>query len=119
MTGEEVLYRNSDSTNTYDITKYDGADDPACGTTYPHCKIGPGYDTASGLGAPNGVSLFGGPKGGSGKVGDINGDGNVNLVDMSILLSTYGKVTNLKADLNADGKVDLKDLSILLSNFGK
>lgn len=54
----------------------------------------------------------------SGKAGDLNGDNKVNLTDLSLLLSAWGKA-DTKADLNKNGKVDLPDLSILLSNWGK
>ena len=50
------------------------------------------------------------------KIGDLNGDGKVNLVDFSIMLAHWG--TNYApADLNGDGTVDLPDLSILLFNW--
>lgn len=50
------------------------------------------------------------------KIGDLNGDGKVNLVDFSILLTHWG--TNYAADdLNGDGTVDLPDLSIMLFNW--
>ena len=52
------------------------------------------------------------------KTGDINGDGKVNITDLSLLLSAWG-TNNTAADLNKSGKVDIADLSILLSNFGK
>ncbi len=51
-------------------------------------------------------------------IGDMNGDGNVDLIDVSILLSKYG-TSNPTADLNGDGKVDVKDLSILLSRWSR
>jgi hypothetical protein len=50
------------------------------------------------------------------KQGDLNGDGVVNIFDLSILLSNWG-TSNQNADLNNDGKVDIFDLSILLSNW--
>ncbi len=50
------------------------------------------------------------------KPGDINGDGRVNIFDLSALLKKWG--TNDKAaDLNHDGQVDIFDLSILLSKW--
>jgi hypothetical protein len=52
------------------------------------------------------------------KTGDLNGDGQVNIFDLSILLSNYN-TTNAKADINKDGTVNIFDLSILLSNYGK
>ena len=53
------------------------------------------------------------------KLGDINGDGLVDITDLSILLSHYGKtvVVNTLGDLNGDGRVDITDLSILLSHY--
>ncbi len=51
--------------------------------------------------------------------GDLNGDGVVDLVDMSILLNNFGNTgPNLPGDIDGDGDVDLVDLSLLLSNFG-
>jgi hypothetical protein len=52
-----------------------------------------------------------------GKLGDLNGDGRVNIFDLSILLTRY-KTTSKLADLNNSGKVDIFDLSILLSRWG-
>jgi hypothetical protein len=47
---------------------------------------------------------------------DINGDGKVNLVDFSIMLSVWG--TNApNADFNTDGTVNLADFSILLFDW--
>jgi subtilisin family serine protease len=48
--------------------------------------------------------------------GDINGDGVVNIFDLSILLSNWG-TADPDADLNNDGTVNIFDLSILLSNW--
>jgi len=50
--------------------------------------------------------------------GDIDGDGVVNLQDLSILLSNWGgSPSNPSADLDSDGAVAIIDLSILLSNW--
>lgn len=53
--------------------------------------------------------------------GDLNGDGVVDLRDLSILLSHYGATDASPAmgDLDYDGDVDLGDLSILLSHYGQ
>lgn len=51
------------------------------------------------------------------KPGDINGDGQIDITDLSILLSNWG-TANAASDLNKNGLVDIFDLSILLSNFG-
>lgn len=54
--------------------------------------------------------------GGSNGTVDINGDGKVNITDLSILLSAWG-TADAKADLNKNGKVDITDLSLLLSGW--
>ena len=57
------------------------------------------------------------------KPGDINRDGDVNVLDLSILLANFGKsgaaVTDPRADINNDSDINVLDLSILLANFGK
>lgn len=51
---------------------------------------------------------------------DINGDGKVNITDLSTLLTNYNKTgSDVKGDVNGDGKVNITDLSMLLSAFGK
>ncbi len=51
--------------------------------------------------------------------GDLDADGDVDLVDLSTLLNNFGSTGGgLLGDLDADGDVDLVDLSTLLSNFG-
>jgi hypothetical protein len=58
----------------------------------------------------------------SGKIGDVNSDGSVNIFDLSILLTNYGKTTaqssNPACDMNSDGTINIFDLSILLSHYG-
>ncbi len=48
--------------------------------------------------------------------GDFNRDGKVNLIDFSILLSSWG-TDNERTDLSGDGIVNLADFSILLFNW--
>lgn len=47
--------------------------------------------------------------------GDGNRDGVVNLIDMSVLLSDFNKISNFRAgiDLNRDGVINTFDLSLL------
>lgn len=52
----------------------------------------------------------------NGKIGDLNNDGSVGIIDLSILLSNWS-TTNTTADVNKDGTVGILDLSILLSNW--
>lgn len=50
------------------------------------------------------------------KSADLNGDGKVNLIDFSILLSHWGQ-NYPRADLNSNGVVDLGDFSIMLFHW--
>jgi hypothetical protein len=51
---------------------------------------------------------------------DLNGDGLVDLSDLTIILSDYGCAdpSACVADLDRDGDTDLGDLTALLSSFG-
>jgi chitodextrinase len=51
------------------------------------------------------------------KIGDLNGDNNVDAADLLILVNRWG-TNDATADLNKNGSVDVFDLSILLSNWG-
>jgi hypothetical protein len=48
--------------------------------------------------------------------GDLDGDGDVDLADLGILLASF--LTDDGGDLDGDGDTDLADLGILLANFG-
>ena len=50
------------------------------------------------------------------KIGDIDKDGRVAIVDLSMLLTRWG-TADAAADLNNDGIVDINDLAIFLSNW--
>lgn len=51
------------------------------------------------------------------KPADLNGDGKVDVKDLSIILADWN-TTNPRSDINKDGRVTVTDLSFLLSNFG-
>ena len=51
---------------------------------------------------------------GGGFVGDVDGNGVVNALDLAALLSAWG-TNDAAADLNDDGTVNAADLAILLS----
>lgn len=53
--------------------------------------------------------------------GDVDGDRDIDLTDLAILLTHFGMpsgATRADGDLDGDGDVDLTDLAILLSRFG-
>jgi DNA-binding beta-propeller fold protein YncE len=55
--------------------------------------------------------------------GDLNGDGEINVLDLLVLLDAWGECPpplggDCPADLNGDGVVDMLDLLILLDNWG-
>jgi len=56
-------------------------------------------------------------------VGDVNGDGVVDIYDLSICGQAYGSVVgepeyNPDADFNHDGLIDIRDIAIVSRNFG-
>ena len=55
--------------------------------------------------------------------GDINGDGQIDSIDLTKLISEYGKpgssIGDSLADINGDGQVDSIDLTLLISAYGK
>jgi hypothetical protein len=51
-------------------------------------------------------------------LGDLNGDGVVDVLDLLALLDAWGPNPGHPADLNGDGVVDVLDLLILLDNWG-
>jgi hypothetical protein len=57
-------------------------------------------------------------------IGDVNGDGKVDIYDAVLLASSFGSTPssprwNPGADLNGNGVVDIYDTLILANNFGK
>ena len=50
--------------------------------------------------------------------GDVNGDGVIDLADLTIVLSNFGQNVPF-GDANGDGVVDLVDLNIVLAAFGQ
>jgi hypothetical protein len=57
------------------------------------------------------------------KLQDLNSDGNVNILDMTIFALAFGTTPssarwNPKADINQDGKVNILDGVIVAKAFG-
>jgi formylglycine-generating enzyme required for sulfatase activity len=54
--------------------------------------------------------------------GDANLDGRVDINDLTIVLTNFGKTTGMNwetGDFNGDGTVDINDLTIVLASFGE
>jgi hypothetical protein len=55
-------------------------------------------------------------------IGDLDGDGDVNIDDYNLLVANFGKTGTpgwIPADINKNGRVDIFDYNILVENFGK
>jgi hypothetical protein len=50
--------------------------------------------------------------------GDVVPNGEVDVVDLIVLLAQWGPVPPTRADINQDGFVDVNDLLIVLENWG-
>ncbi len=56
---------------------------------------------------------------GAGCEGDIDGDGQVNLSDLGVVLADFGMTgSGLEGDVDSDGDVDLSDLGVVLASWG-
>ena len=81
----------------------------------PHMILAKAFDVSGNVGTS--ISLATSvSNGSSGNPADINNDGNVDVTDLSILLSNWN-TSDTTADINNDGEVNIFDLSILLSNW--
>ncbi len=50
---------------------------------------------------------------------DINGDGSVDILDLSFIAARFGRKDQTEADINNDGVVDIKDLITVASGMGR
>lgn len=104
----------SDTTSPYGISW-----NSATVTNGSHTITARATDNADNKTTSAGVSVT--VSGGSAtKQGDLNGDGRVNITDLSILLTNWNRATPTPAqgDVNGDGRVNITDLSILLTRWG-
>lgn len=50
---------------------------------------------------------------------DVNGDGSVDILDLSFVAARFGQKDQTEADINGDGVVDIKDLITVASGMGR
>ena len=50
---------------------------------------------------------------------DVNGDGSVDILDLSYVAARFGDKDQTEADINRDGVVDIKDLVTVASGMGR
>ena len=48
---------------------------------------------------------------------DVNGDGSIDILDLSFVAARFGQNEQAGADVNRDGKVDIKDLILIASGM--
>jgi hypothetical protein len=51
--------------------------------------------------------------------GDLNGDGNVGVVDLLVTIDQWGPCSNCDADVNGDGEVNVLDLLVIIDQWGE
>ena len=49
---------------------------------------------------------------------DVNGDGNINILDLVLVASQFGQSGEMVADLNGDGTVNIQDLVLVANGIG-
>jgi len=52
-------------------------------------------------------------------LGDVNGDGVVNIQDLVLIAARFGQTGAEPADVNGDGVVNIQDLVLVASHFGQ
>ena len=53
-----------------------------------------------------------------GVAADVNNDGVVNIIDLTLVASNFGKTGQNSADVNKDGVVNIIDLTLVAGEFG-
>ncbi len=105
------VLKATDTTSPYNFTW----DTTAVANGSSHTLTTKAYDAASNVGTSSAVSV-----GVNNLLGDINGDGHVNIFDLSTFLTHWMETgAGIPEDFNNDGIVNVFDLSTLLGNYGK
>ncbi len=51
-------------------------------------------------------------------LGDVNGDGVVDVTDLLLMISDWGSCADCPSDVNNDGYVNVTDILIAIGNWG-
>jgi hypothetical protein len=119
VTGYEI-YRNGTKLATNATTNSYTNTGLTAGTTYSYYVVA--YDAAGNKSTPSNTIQVTTTQATSTKIGDLNNDTKIDVLDLSFMLSNWdptGSKPKTAADINNDNKVDVLDLSALLSNWGK
>jgi hypothetical protein len=105
---------SEDTTSPYSTTW-----DTTAATNGSHTLTAVARDVAGNNTTSSSITVTVSNSGGGAVQGDLNSDGHVTILDLSILLSHYGQAaTASQGDINTDGTCNVLDLSILLSHYG-
>ena len=90
---------------------------PSGGNYWDDFASNPGYPDVYEIPGGDNVDLYPLAEPYTPLLGDINGDGIVNVDDLLLVLGGWGSNPGLPADLNNDGVVNVEDLLIVLANW--
>ena len=99
------------------------------GTSHPHRTYGEGLERVvfprwsdAGSGSRDGTVLLWElaptPVASERLAEDVNKDGVVNIIDLTVVASNFGKTGQTAADVNSDGVVNIVDLTLVAGAFG-
>jgi outer membrane protein assembly factor BamB len=121
VAGNGLVYAGSDDLTLYALDALTGQkiwQYVTGGWLHGSVVVAQGYVYLGGLDAK--VRAIGAPA----KVGDVNGDGQVDIFDAILLANAFSSTPaspnwNSNADMNSDRIVDIFDAILLANNFGK
>jgi hypothetical protein len=104
--------------DTYTVTIADTVEDVAAGRSLDGEITGGAFPSGDGL--PGGSAVVTFVVTPAPCPGDVNGDGQTNAADFTILASSFGASVPVGTlgDLNSDGVVDATDFTVLAGDFG-
>jgi hypothetical protein len=111
VTGYQIRRNGTLVTTATGLTYTDSSLTSSTSYSYTVTAIDAAGNVSAAAGPVTGITLATIP-------GDDNGDGHVNVTDLSVML-TYYSTSYAPCDFNGDGTVNVIDLSTLLTNYGR